>query len=1820
MEFCQLNKNFSSKSFCLLENFVYNTNMKKKRTFKFFSILFCMLIAICTIPFSTQRAVQTATDDVETQEQTVTVTTADKNWSDSDNKTGIGNLKQDKNVYLITSGGDLASMADNLGGSYRLTCDIDLSDYYWTPIGTSDSAFSGEFDGGGYSISGLTIRSYVKVDDASNEVGDESFGTGLFGAVSGSVHDFTLTGNISIGVDYSDIYATSFSIGPAIAYTHDNETDQDIYNISNSADNFTVQTVNVATNYIGGVIGGNTSSTDKVYNLANYASMTVINKINNQNTMIVVGGVVGGVHGHSQDGFGDPHLNACSNHGDIEIENSSPIILGCLVGGVVGASTTNGDNAHVVIKNCTNEGKITLTGSATLSGSNAKYIYVFGKESNLEAGAASHSRFCSSHIPVAIGGIIALGTWNLSVENCHNYADINCPATFSLSYDKGVTYSIGGIVGFNRRWLMIQSCFNSGNITSEHNYCFVAGICGSYDVTNDARKDNSRIQDCVNIGTITGTGEDGVDGEYAGSGGILGYSYDDILINRCVNYGHIVGGRSAGISSRGGECWDGGGIFDGHQVISQNPVRNCVNAGEVSSNVGIRYTDVKNNIRKNYMISGQTWCKDPCTKEDGGAKEDDGKAKGETKEDLFKQSFFDGLKNSSEDTWVEGDDRYHVLGWGDTSCSFKFVKASEWVKDLSGVIIVPSSVYLSSGKLGVYYTTPNAKDPQKAELCEFGTKTELTVSNYVNGKQATVSVTNDNGTYIESQYKFDEKGSKMRATNQGRVTGYSSSDVKITFVANYTISRTTPIFNLVLKDEGGSFSVSGDNTASYVIKVGNESYSSGPVTIYHGDKVSIKITPNNGYCIERLTLKENPFAETLKNKIGMTLENSIVDNKGEPKKITDKLSASGYNYSFTQSTGSQAGQIDTYGALTLSFNKRHVNLTELEYSITKIDYTYNVTYDDGKSGTITGSTKINGGNNTINLTNNNFFQFGYTYKVDIYPGTDGKASTYETFINQTLPEGDNWDSLSLTVDNKQGLINTLCEIELGENALEGSSNFDFKNAKKAVQKITVRYDEKYKLFNNETWSYDSEDDIYKEFNSISSLYFNFANEVRNDWDGASGHIYPSSYWSLKTLYSDFYDKAMMIFANSPTSTFASESNKNTNGLFLDMNKGWVCSYLSSGEYRPNKVDYTKIVAKLFGYDSAKDFANASNGKYKKASEAGAGNNYYYVLSSDKTQYAYFFPVAITSSASGSDNTVLMYVIVYCDGDGAEHVYVLVNDYKSLLDAVNYESDNTNSVNIRMYCKNRIFGTNGNGTLYNSFTINVTRTLMTYNVYVDDYTNTFDNINTYEKNANGGSHSGVEKNGDGYSVDNNPSLVVTPNSGYVNAGIGFGNELNGNGATATNITKPIDSYTLSDLVKDYVDIIYDTDHRNDWLNNKNAYIQVLYGVGSYTLNDDIACIGGYDNGASVTITGGIVKGNKRTVYYTEPVTGTAKDGGSARFVGWYSGKTLLSLSPTYTFTINYLNNDTSEFTITARFASYTSTKTQLENKSITIGSADELIAFSASVNSGKTYKNCVVRLVADIDISGKTFNPIGSKNNSFEGIFEGNNHIISNLSLVGGDYQNNLSYMGLFGHTSGATIRNLTLKGMTYSGFSYVGAFVGYAENTTLKHLIAYDTCYSLADVTIGTIEGLTTTPDKSVRNYIAGIAGYATGCDISVCCVDLQNENKVFFIKSTTTQNLTGTTTDGSGETKNDGKTTQGGVFVFGDNVIYGIANGAETIDQCFVNVANSSQAKDKAIIGTGTTMTDYYFKIAGGYKNKTVTNSSYWFEEETLLKAFYWC
>ena len=59
---------------------------------------------------------------------------------------------------------------------YLVTADINLIGKLWTPIGTSTNPFSGQFYGGGHTISGIVVS------EASAVAGS---GVGLFGNVSG---------------------------------------------------------------------------------------------------------------------------------------------------------------------------------------------------------------------------------------------------------------------------------------------------------------------------------------------------------------------------------------------------------------------------------------------------------------------------------------------------------------------------------------------------------------------------------------------------------------------------------------------------------------------------------------------------------------------------------------------------------------------------------------------------------------------------------------------------------------------------------------------------------------------------------------------------------------------------------------------------------------------------------------------------------------------------------------------------------------------------------------------------------------------------------------------------------------------------------------------------------------------------------------------------------------------------------------------------------------------------------------------------------------------------------------------------------------------------------------------------------------------------------------------------------------------------------------------------------------------------------------------------------------------------------------------------
>ncbi len=126
--------------------------------------------------------------------------------------------QESASVIEIATAEDLAAIKNNLSGHYVLTADIDLSEYEnWEPIGAfqplsdapeyaevphPDYAFTGRFDGNGYTISNLTVTSAPMM------------GAGLFGCASGTEQGEAYIGNFTLeNVNVTGFYLVGGAVG-----------------------------------------------------------------------------------------------------------------------------------------------------------------------------------------------------------------------------------------------------------------------------------------------------------------------------------------------------------------------------------------------------------------------------------------------------------------------------------------------------------------------------------------------------------------------------------------------------------------------------------------------------------------------------------------------------------------------------------------------------------------------------------------------------------------------------------------------------------------------------------------------------------------------------------------------------------------------------------------------------------------------------------------------------------------------------------------------------------------------------------------------------------------------------------------------------------------------------------------------------------------------------------------------------------------------------------------------------------------------------------------------------------------------------------------------------------------------------------------------------------------------------------------------------------------------------------------------------------------------------------------------------------------------
>lgn len=134
----------------------------------------------------------------------------------------------------------------------------------------------------------------------------------------------------------------------------------------------------------------------------------------------------------------------------------------------------------------------------------------------------------------------------------------------------------------------------------------------------------------------------------------------------------------------------------------------------------------------------------------------------------------------------------------------------------------------------------------------------------------------------------------------------------------------------------------------------------------------------------------------------------------------------------------------------------------------------------------------------------------------------------------------------------------------------------------------------------------------------------------------------------------------------------------------------------------------------------------------------------------------------------------------------------------------------------------------------------------------------------------------------------------------------------------------------------------------------------------------------------------------------------------------------------------------------------------------ITSLEELEEFGNLVNNGDSFEGKYVELKSDINLSNVTsWTPIGTESNSFKGIFNGNNHAISNINVDNED-----NYQGLFGNNAGI-IENLTIESGTIKGTYKIGGIVG-------NNLGIISNCINKAVV-------------EGTEYHIGGVCGYSSG-------------------------------------------------------------------------------------------------------------------------------
>lgn len=118
---------------------------------------------------------------------------------------------------------------------------------------------------------------------------------------------------------------------------------------------------------------------------------------------------------------------------------------------------------------------------------------------------------------------------------------------------------------------------------------------------------------------------------------------------------------------------------------------------------------------------------------------------------------------------------------------------------------------------------------------------------------------------------------------------------------------------------------------------------------------------------------------------------------------------------------------------------------------------------------------------------------------------------------------------------------------------------------------------------------------------------------------------------------------------------------------------------------------------------------------------------------------------------------------------------------------------------------------------------------------------------------------------------------------------------------------------------------------------------------------------------------------------------------------------------------------------------------IESQAIFIRTKEDLFNISSKIKSGDVQASSSYYILEnDIDLRGKSWEPLGTVICPFTGIFDGNGHKIYNFKVVDKD----IMFAGFFGVVENAVIANLQIDGIIKTG-KYSGGFVGMNKNSKI---------------------------------------------------------------------------------------------------------------------------------------------------------------------------